>query len=181
MLLSDPSSITVTPVLADRADDFQRWLRTVVVPAARAHHPDVEGRWLVSRSAVTDDGVVPFVFLFTGDDPTVWDLRPLLEQAYGADAADRQMTAFLEMLKGEQVEWAAATVRFDHPRAEDLTAREIEVLQLVARGLTAQAVAHACRISVRTVHKHLENAYTTLGVHDRLSAVDLVRRWGLLP
>lgn len=180
MLLADPSGITITPVLAERADDFQRWLRTVVVPAARAHHPDVEGRWLVSRSATTGEGVVPFVFLFSGDDPTVWDLRPLLERAYGRDGANRQMSAFLGMLKGDQVEWTAATVRFDHPLAEDLTAREIEVLQLVGRGLTAQAAAHVCRISLRTVHKHLENAYTKLGVHDRLSAVDLARRCGLL-
>lgn len=180
MLLTDPSSITVTPVRADRADDFQRWLGTVVVPAARAHHPDVEGRWLVSRSAAAGDGVVPFVFLFSGDDPTLWDLRPLLEQAYGAEGANRQMSAFLGMLKGEQVEWAAATVRFDHPLAENLTAREIQVMQLVAGGLTAQAVAHACRISVRTVHKHVENAYTKLGVHDRVSAVDRARRCGLL-
>jgi hypothetical protein len=112
MLPSTPSLIAVTPVLADRADDFQRWLSTVVVPAARSQHPEVEGRWGVLRSAVAEDGVVPFVFLFTGEDPSVWQLRPLLEQTYGVDGAARELAAMGEMLGGRQSEWPVAEVAF---------------------------------------------------------------------
>ncbi len=52
-----------------------------------------------------------------------------------------------------------------------LTPRESHVLELLATGLTADAIGHVCRISPRTVRKHLENIYTKLGCHDRLMAV----------
>jgi DNA-binding CsgD family transcriptional regulator len=61
-----------------------------------------------------------------------------------------------------------------------LTAREVEVLGLVARGLTAVACGHLLRISPATVRKHLEHVYEKLGVHDRLLAVERARREGLL-
>jgi DNA-binding CsgD family transcriptional regulator len=61
-----------------------------------------------------------------------------------------------------------------------LTARELGVLELVATGLTATAVARRCGISVRTVHKHLENVYRKLGCADRLSAVLAAREAGFL-
>ena len=62
-----------------------------------------------------------------------------------------------------------------------LTAREVDVLTLVADGLTAQAVAIVRRISTGTVRKHLQNAYAKLGFSDRLLAVDEARRRGILP
>jgi len=57
------------------------------------------------------------------------------------------------------------------PAPARLTNREHEVLQLVATGRTAACIGHELQISERTVHKHLENAYLKLGVHDRISAV----------
>jgi DNA-binding NarL/FixJ family response regulator len=46
--------------------------------------------------------------------------------------------------------------------------------------MTADAIGRARRVSVRTVRKHLENAYGKLGVHDRLQAVAYCRRIGIL-
>jgi DNA-binding CsgD family transcriptional regulator len=63
---------------------------------------------------------------------------------------------------------------------DSVTGRELEVLRLIAAGLTATAVARRCQISARTVHKHLENAYAKLGCHDRLSAVLILQDAGLL-
>jgi DNA-binding CsgD family transcriptional regulator len=61
-------------------------------------------------------------------------------------------------------------------RATDpLTARERDVLELVARGLTSRAIAHRFGISERTVHKHLERIYRKTDCRDRLSAVLKVR------
>jgi DNA-binding NarL/FixJ family response regulator len=59
-----------------------------------------------------------------------------------------------------------------HPPAypTELTAREVEVLRLVATGLTdAQAAEHLV-ISVRTVNKHLTSIYNKLGVSSRTAA-----------
>jgi DNA-binding NarL/FixJ family response regulator len=61
-----------------------------------------------------------------------------------------------------------------------LTTRELEILQYVGAGLTADAIGHLLRISGRTVRKHLENTYRKLGCHDRLLAVQRARDLGLI-
>jgi DNA-binding CsgD family transcriptional regulator len=61
-----------------------------------------------------------------------------------------------------------------------LTRRELDVITLIADGLSAQQIARLRRISVRTVRKHLENTYAKLECHDRLLAVNRARRLGLL-
>jgi DNA-binding CsgD family transcriptional regulator len=62
-----------------------------------------------------------------------------------------------------------------------LTTREIEVLSLVAKGLTASAIASVLRITTPTVRKHLENTYRKLGQNDRLLAVRRAQEDGLIP
>jgi DNA-binding CsgD family transcriptional regulator len=67
-----------------------------------------------------------------------------------------------------------------HERA-NLTAREVEILQLVASGLTSQAIGRRLRISARTVDKHRESLHRKLGSHDRLSVVRRAQELGLVP
>src|SRR3954451_24759727 len=54
---------------------------------------------------------------------------------------------------------------------DDLTARQRQVLELVAGGLTDAAIARRLDCSRRTVTKHLEHAYRTLGVSCRAAAI----------
>jgi DNA-binding CsgD family transcriptional regulator len=61
-----------------------------------------------------------------------------------------------------------------------LTGREVAVLQQLSDGLTAIAIAHRFRISVRTVNKHLEHAYRKLQASDRLSAIRAASEAGVL-
>jgi DNA-binding CsgD family transcriptional regulator len=51
-----------------------------------------------------------------------------------------------------------------------LTARETEVLELVADGKTNGEIANALWLSPGTVRKHLENVFAKLGVHTRTAA-----------
>lgn len=62
-----------------------------------------------------------------------------------------------------------------------LTAREIEVLALVAKGLTATAIANLLRVSGSTVRKHMEHSYRKLHCGDRLVAVERARSAGVIP
>ncbi|MFB9375643.1 response regulator transcription factor [Kineococcus gynurae] len=62
-----------------------------------------------------------------------------------------------------------------------LTPRQLLALGHLGEGRTAAAIARLMGVSERTVHKHLENLYRTLGVGDRLSAVLKGRELGLLP
>lgn len=64
--------------------------------------------------------------------------------------------------------------------SEVLTAREIELLGMVADGQTPQAVATHLGISLRTVQKHLENMHRKLGVASRAELVQQAFRRGLL-
>jgi DNA-binding NarL/FixJ family response regulator len=61
-----------------------------------------------------------------------------------------------------------------------LTAREIEVVRLVANGLTNRAVADRLGISEKTVARHLSNIFTKLGLSSRAAATAYAYRQGLL-
>jgi DNA-binding NarL/FixJ family response regulator len=63
---------------------------------------------------------------------------------------------------------------------EPLSAREIEVLQLIAQGTTNREVAARLFISEATVKSHLLHIYTKLGVNDRAAAVAAAFRRGLI-
>ncbi|MGW4212636.1 response regulator [Lentzea sp. NPDC004789] len=66
------------------------------------------------------------------------------------------------------------------PVLEPLSARELDVLALVARGSTNRAVAAALFISEATVKTHLLHVYAKLGVGDRAAAVAVAYERGLL-
>ena len=53
---------------------------------------------------------------------------------------------------------------------DGLTAREVEVLRLVAQGLTNEQVAEDLVISPRTVETHLTSIYSKIGVSSRSAA-----------
>jgi two-component system NarL family response regulator len=68
------------------------------------------------------------------------------------------------------------------PRKDDapnpMTARELEVLKLLASGKTYKQVAHALDLSQSTVRNHLHNIYHKLAVVDRAQAVIVSRENG---
>ena len=71
----------------------------------------------------------------------------------------------------------------DEPRAggfpDDLTAREAEILRLVASGLSSRDIAEALTLSVRTVERHITNIYRKAGVRTRAQATAYALRRGL--
>ncbi|MFE9231748.1 response regulator [Cellulosimicrobium funkei] len=64
---------------------------------------------------------------------------------------------------------------------ERLTDREVEVLRLVARGLSNAAVGRELFIAEATVKTHLLRAFAKLGVDDRTAAVTVAMQRGFLP
>lgn len=67
------------------------------------------------------------------------------------------------------------------PLVEVITERELEVLHLIAQGLTNQEIAAQLIISVATVKRHISNLYGKLGVTHRTEALVKAQALALLP
>jgi DNA-binding NarL/FixJ family response regulator len=68
----------------------------------------------------------------------------------------------------------------DHAGEEELTAREIAVLRLIALGNANKEIAAQLRISDETVKSHVTNILEKLGVNDRTHAVTTALRRGII-
>jgi len=93
----------------------------------------------------------------------------------GRDFGERDR-AVLDLLLPHLRQFGRSAVRRRaHPRlaegADQLTARERQIVGRVAQGKTNAEIAWQLGISPETVRKHLENAYEKLGVHTRTGAV----------
>jgi len=63
---------------------------------------------------------------------------------------------------------------------DGLTAREIEILRLLATGMANKQIAFRLKISEKTVRNHVSNTYEKLGIYDRAQAVLYAVRKGLV-
>lgn len=61
-----------------------------------------------------------------------------------------------------------------------LTAREVEILKMLATGLANKQIAYQLKISEKTVRNHVSNMYEKLGIYDRAQAVLYAVRKGLV-
>jgi hypothetical protein len=106
---SESTLIALNDVLEDRADEFENWLKTIVVPVVTERRPQLASRWRVLRADKAEDGVVVFAFVFEGS-PEDAELDPVLEEALGAEGAERELATFASLLKAEQRFWAFTEV-----------------------------------------------------------------------
>ncbi len=119
--------------------------------------------------------------------------RDLLDRYFGANGAalpelltswldERLRSATREPLRVERDERALVVESVDgallleeQRTLPPLTAREREVLELVAEGSSNAEIAERLCLSVGTVRKHLDNVYAKLGVHTRTAAAAFLR------
>jgi len=76
-------------------------------------------------------------------------------------------TKSLQLIRGKKAEVSDAIEKYN------LTKREIEILELTAKGETYSQIADKTFISPKTVRKHIENIYVKLQVHNKIDAVRL--------
>jgi DNA-binding NarL/FixJ family response regulator len=91
------------------------------------------------------------------------------------DEARAEATRVMEIISG-----ATEPIPPARGAGNDLTAREVAVLKLVADGLSDRAIADALFIGVATVRTHLANTFGKLEVGSRTAAVAAARRRGIL-
>ncbi len=92
-----------------------------------------------------------------------WDLTPL--------GRDRDVVGFLAILRGPPSEQALGEALAAARRRWKLTPRQVEVLELVARGLTNELIAETLRIGKGTVEFHLSALFDKAGVSNRATLI----------
>ena len=96
------------------------------------------------------------------------------------DALGAAARGEVRMTPEVQAELVCELRRHTAPDGPRLSAREREVLQLVADGLTTPQIADRLVLGSATIKSHLQSLYDKLGVSDRASAVAAAMRRGLL-
>jgi DNA-binding CsgD family transcriptional regulator len=109
-----------------------------------------------------DGGVLGVIELFSAGESELTE-----RLTHSLAGIGQEVGAFLAVRRGE--------VDFSQ-----LTARQLEVLQLAAEGLSTQQIGERLLISSSTVKSHFEHIYDNLGVPDRVSAVAQALREGLI-
>jgi DNA-binding NarL/FixJ family response regulator len=139
----------------------------------RSHDPDVG---IVMLTGLANDEVLRAAVIagcagFVTKDKAVDDLVDAVRSVYdGRSAIDPEATARLATPPKSRVRGD----RFD------LTARELEVLGLLAEGLSTREIAETLFISNNTARNHVQRLIAKLGAHSRLGAVANARRAGLV-
>ncbi|HMF43356.1 MAG TPA: HD domain-containing phosphohydrolase [Polyangia bacterium] len=106
------------------------------------------------------------------------EIAATLEKEAEKGRLDREAVRAVLETAGHRVARGRATGGSDHPGG--LSDREVEVLQLVSRGLTNKEVAQKLEISARTVGHHLAHAYEKIGVTTRAGAAMFAMKNGIV-
>jgi HD-GYP domain-containing protein (c-di-GMP phosphodiesterase class II) len=107
--------------------------------------------------------------------------------ALSANAAAAQLRVEVRAgrMDGDAVEAVLAAAGHRVPRRREgpagLTTREIDVLRLVARGLSHKEIAKQLVISPKTARNHIEHIYVKIGASNRTTASLFAVQHGLLP
>lgn len=107
--------------------------------------------------------------------------------AFEPDEAARELRAEVRdgRLDGDAVDAVLAAAGHRTPRRREgpagLTAREVEVLTLVAQGLSNKQIAERLVISPKTAGNHIEHIYAKIGAGNRAAASLFAMQRGLLP
>jgi HD-GYP domain-containing protein (c-di-GMP phosphodiesterase class II) len=114
------------------------------------------------------------------------EMRPYRD-SLTADATASQLRAEVKggRMESDAVEAVLAAAGHAALRRREgpagLTAREVDVLRLLARGLSSKEIAVRLVISPKTVRNHVEHIYTKIGASSRATASLFALQHGLLP
>ena len=118
---------------------------------------------------------------------TMCDAEQDLEPAFAAGATgylpkDTSSSELLRMIRevNRQRPSTGSAAHIAKRTNVALTAREVEVIELIGRGMRNKEIAALLEIHGRTVDVHVKNVLRKLRVNDRLTAVQIARRRGVL-
>ena len=148
----------------------------------KAHQPDV--KILILTSFATDDKVFPAIkagalgYLIKDTEPE--ELVQAIRQVHQGEPTLHPSIA--QKLLAEIAQSTETVQQAERPSIPDpLTEREIEVLKLLAHGLSNQEIADRLVIGVTTVYTHVSNILSKLHLATRTQAALYALREGYVP
>jgi len=177
-------TIDLLPHLLDTAEAGGRTTKVIEILILQAlvfqARDNTEGAITTLGKALTLAESEGFIRIFVDEGPPMARLLyEALNRGVATEYVQRLLAAFPVT---EPAETASTKSQADQSELiEPLSEREIEVLQLIAKGLSNQVIATRLVLSVHTVKTHTRNIYGKLGVNNRTQAVDRARTLGILP
>jgi HD-GYP domain-containing protein (c-di-GMP phosphodiesterase class II) len=176
--------VRLHPYHTDRALDRSPFLRSLS-SIASMHHERVDGGGYFRSSPASAQ--TPSIRILEAADVfrAMTERRPHRPALEPADA-ERELRAEVRAgrLDADAVEAVASAagrpVRRRREGVGGLTAREIEVLRLLARGRSNKEIARELTVAPKTVDAHVQHVYAKLGVSTRPAATMFAMRFGLV-
>jgi LuxR family maltose regulon positive regulatory protein len=107
------------------------------------------------------------------------ELQPVLQLALQQNVAPPYITRLLNMISVPEPD-SGSQARANRLLIEPLSDRELEVLSLVADGLSNQQIAEKLFVALSTVKKHMGAIFGKLNVSSRTEAIQRARSLGLI-
>jgi DNA-binding NarL/FixJ family response regulator len=199
MILDAETEMEVVGEASDgrEAIDQVRSLRPDVV-LMDIRMPELDGLEAARRILASNNDDAPKILMLTTFDLDEYVYEALRAGASGfllKDTPPEQLVAAIHVIaQGEALLSPSITRRVisefvkgtgpkpqaQFPRLEDLTARELEVMKAIARGLSNAEIAKELFVSETTVKTHVARILMKLGLRDRVQAVVLAYEAGVV-
>jgi NarL family two-component system response regulator YdfI len=191
-LLSDDPQINVIAEAATMEEMAEELDETDIIVWAPVATMDMESAFSKAGRLMNEE--MPALLLVHNDPKALEYLTQLPVRAWGMldqEATQTELIASLQALNeglsvinptwlNKMVKSASISKDGNADLVEPLTGREVEILQLLALGLTNKQIAGRLGISAHTVKFHVSTIFSKLGTTNRVETVNLGLKKGLI-
>jgi DNA-binding CsgD family transcriptional regulator len=175
--------LTFSWQMGDRAN-LSYFLEGLVVVASARGEAERSARMLGAAEGSMEEAGAPVYKYYTPDhalyERALANAHSHMDEAAWTTAWTEGRVMTTEQAVEYALEEAVPELDARETYPAELSAREVEVLRMVATGLTNAEVAGTLFLSSRTVDWHLGSIYRKLGLHSRAEAVRFAVEHGLL-
>lgn len=124
-----------------------------------------------------DAGAMGYILKGQGDEDILLHIEDLLHGGSPmSPIIARQVLSRFRMSREAQRPGRKLAAADEEPAELQLTARELDVLDRIARGYSYDEVAEHLQVALNTIRHHIRGIYAKLGVHTKVDAINEARR-----